>query len=96
MIKKLGMGVTIRDGQLEFDIPTLLKASGWEDTEENRDKAVEIAERAARVAGLITSRTKILHRHKHLCPQCSKAWPHDGKRKKCKLGKYAYCSVCSS
>jgi hypothetical protein len=37
-------------GQIEVDIPKLLKAAGWEDTEENRDKAMEIAMAAAKEA----------------------------------------------
>jgi hypothetical protein len=36
-------------GQLEIDIPELLAAAGWEDTEANRDEIMEIAMRAARI-----------------------------------------------
>ena len=38
------------EGQIEVDIPKLLEAAGWEDTDENRDKAMEIAMEALKEA----------------------------------------------
>ena len=93
--ERLGAGVYITNNQLEFDIPELLRSINLEDTEENRDMAVAMAERVARESGLISSTTKVIHRHKHLCPHCGQTWPHDGKRNKCALGKRAFCSRCN-
>lgn len=95
MDKQIAPGVYVRGDALHFDIPEMLRAFGWADTEENRDAATEIAERAARNAGLLSQKTKVLHVHKHTCPRHG-TWQHQGKRKKCALPREAFCATCNS
>lgn len=72
---------------MHFDIPELLDTFGWEDTEENRDKLVEICNK---IAGEVEA--PIVNLHTHICPRCRKSWEHET----CIKPTYATCDVCNS
>lgn len=95
-MKKLAPGIYVVNDKIQVDIPEILVHMGYEDTEQNRDLCVEVAEKTFRKLGIITPKTTVLHRHHHRCPRCGKRWEHDGKLKKCGLGKCAMCGRCNS
>ncbi|MEA2175333.1 MAG: hypothetical protein QOD00_2925 [Blastocatellia bacterium] len=57
--------------QLHVDIQLLLKLAGWEDAEENRDKATRIAMRAGATA-MPDVLQIVLHQHE--CFGCNHKW----------------------
>ncbi len=93
---KIGPGMYVENGRLELDIPEMLAAMGIPDTEENRDRCVEVAEKALQESGLLSRTATAKHTHAHRCPRCGRKWGHDGKRVKCPLAKKAICGRCNS
>jgi hypothetical protein len=96
--KQVGPGIYAKDdGEVHFDIPELLEACGWEDTEENRDAMIVIAEESVRELGMKDDvEVEIKHLHDHTCPRCQKEYEHEGLKEKCIRPVYSICPVCSS
>lgn len=95
-IKKIGAGLYMEGDQLHVDIPEMLKELGFEDTEENRDLCMEVAEKALRETGLVSKTATSTYTHIHHCLMCKRKFEHEGKRKKCKLPKGTFCPRCNS
>lgn len=91
--KYLGAGLYSTGRTLEVDVPQALREFGWEDTEANGDKVEDLITDVIKENGLLAPTGKIQYRHNHRC-RCGRVWQHEGRARKCPLGRKAFCRAC--